>query len=271
MSGRTVWLAKDADWHLREWLVDLGVEFGSPGPLIIDWLECAAKRQNNSGRVKAGVKALARGVYCDVVTVRDVLSRSVTLGLLTDFEEAGGLFKCVISWWQADQEKALHADRQQRYRERLQEKPEPSDVSRRSVTKVTSRGQDRREQGGTVVPPTSGRTDLPADFPEELKPHLEVAHRVLTDLAQRQGANAVQIVSLASVVMARRNKPLVRAAHDFAAWADGKAQRRKDVVAGYRNWLDRVDDLAGIERLDGAEAAPKGSGRFAHLDAAAGL
>lgn len=271
MSGRTVWLAKDADWHLREWLVDLGEEFGSPGPLIIDWLECAAKRQNNSGRVKAGVKALARGVYCDVVTVRDVLSRSVTLGLLTDFEETSGLFKCVISWWQADQEKALHADRQQRYRERLQEKAEPSDGSRRSVTKVTSRGQDRREQGGTVVPPTSGQVDLPADFPDELRPHLAAVHRVLQDVAERQGAKAVQQLSLASVMMARRRKPLVRAAHDFAAWADGKAQRRKDVVAGYRNWLDRTDDLAAIEDLGGSSATTRTGGRFAHLDAAAGL
>lgn len=267
MSGRTIWLAQDADWHTREWLVDLGEEFGPVGPLAINWLECAAKRQNAGGKVKAGVKAVARGVYSDAVTVRNVLSRSLTLGLLIDFEETGGLFKCVISWWPADQERALGAERVARHRRRTAEGVTVSNGEKRSVTNT---GQERREQGGTVVPPASGRSDLPADFPQDLQPHLEIAHRVLADLAQRQGANAVQVVSLASVIMARRNKPLVRAAHDFAAWADGKAQRRKDVVAGYRNWLDRVDDLAGIEHLDG-DPTPKGSGRFAHLDAAAGL
>jgi hypothetical protein len=60
----------------------------------------------------------------------------------------------------------------------------------------------------------------------------------------------VSPLSLASVLMGRTRKPLVRSAYDFAAWADGQGRRRKDVVAGYRNWLDNTNDLAGIEPLD---------------------
>ncbi|HEX3803153.1 MAG TPA: hypothetical protein VHV75_09955 [Solirubrobacteraceae bacterium] len=91
---------------------------------------------------------------------------------------------------------------------------------------------------------------MPADFPEALRPHLVAVFRILRDLAERHNAKAVNPLSLASVLQARQRKPVVRAAHDFAAWADSKAQRRKDIVAGYRNWLDNVDDLAGLERLD---------------------
>lgn len=117
-------------------------------------------------------------------------------------------------------------------------------------------GEGQGEGQGTLIGVGGSggkeKSDLPADFPADLRPHLTAAYRVLRDLAERHGAKKIEPLSLASVVMARRHKPLVRAAHDFAGWADGKAQRRKDVVAGYRNWLDNTDDLAGIEHLDGA-------------------
>ena len=158
MSGRTCWLAKDADWHLREWIVDLGTEFGPVGPLAIDWLECAAKRQNDGGHVKAGLKALARGVYADVVTVGHVVSRAVTLCLLVEYEEHAGVFTCRISWWKGDQEKALAATRKARQRA---VNTEDSASLSRSVTEshvesqnVTLTGQDRSKERTNVLSST---------------------------------------------------------------------------------------------------------------------
>lgn len=107
-------------------------------------------------------------------------------------------------------------------------------------------------KGEVVVVSSSGKTELPKEFPGQLKPHLRTIYSVLRDLAVRHNAKAVVPLSLVSVVMARQHKPLVRGAYDFAAWCDGQAQQRKDVVAGYRNWLDKMDDLAGFEQLGDA-------------------
>lgn len=130
---------------------------------------------------------------------------------------------------------------------------EPAGVqSERGRGEAQSSPKPSREP--SVEPSATGsaraQAELPEDFPDELRPHLRGVYRVLRDLAQRQGARAVAPLSLANVIMARPFKPLVRSAHDYAAWADSKAQRRKDVVSGYRNWLDRVDDAAQTERVD---------------------
>lgn len=102
---------------------------------------------------------------------------------------------------------------------------------------------------------TSEKVELPEDFPRELRLHLRVVFKVLRDVAVRHNAKAVTPLSLVAVVMARTHKPLVRGVYDFAAWADGQAMNRRDVLAGYRNWLDKLNDLAGFEQL-GADGLP---------------
>ncbi len=102
---------------------------------------------------------------------------------------------------------------------------------------------------GTGTTATTQGVQLPENFPRELRPHSKAAFVILRDLAVRHNAKPVNALSLASIVMAHSHKPLVRCAYEFAAWADSKAQRRKDVLAGYSRWLDRADDLAGCEQL----------------------
>lgn len=113
---------------------------------------------------------------------------------------------------------------------------------------------------GNGTPPTD-KVQLPADFPDELLPHLRSVFRVLRDLAVRHHAKAVNPLSLASVVMGRPHKPLVRCAYDCAAHWDARGQQVKDVVAAYRNWLDKADDLAGYEQLGDSGLPVGASGR----------
>jgi hypothetical protein len=99
---------------------------------------------------------------------------------------------------------------------------------------------------------------LPEDFPEELRPHAIAVYRLLTQVAVQHNARAVKPLALGRVIMARDRKPLVKAAHDFAAWAADPPRPIRDVVASYRRWLDNERDLQTVERLQGAPA-PNGS------------
>ena len=184
--------------------------------------------------------------------------------------------------WVGDELKRTYRDGMGDGIGKVSEKPvdtgNPHTVSERSRNVPGTWDRDGDVGTGQGKDEGSGEKDaLPADFPGELLPHLRAVFKVLRDLSVRHNAKAVGVRSLALVVMGRPHKPLVKAAHDFAAWADGSGQRRRDVVSGYRNWLDRENDLAGFEDLDanGRPAArvvpigaPREPGRF---NKAAGL
>lgn len=99
---------------------------------------------------------------------------------------------------------------------------------------------------------------VPADFPDELRLHARHVMRVLRDVAENRGARKVTTRAVALTITARPRKPLVKAAHDCAAWiADHPEVPCRDVVARYRRWLDNEADLAAIEQLtaDGSSSS----------------
>jgi hypothetical protein len=66
-AGRTSWWPKDAAWHRRELIVELGEEFGAEGPAVIDVLCAWAQEQRSRGSSAAGsarspAKPLSRSV-----------------------------------------------------------------------------------------------------------------------------------------------------------------------------------------------------------------
>lgn len=100
---------------------------------------------------------------------------------------------------------------------------------------------------------------VPDDFPDKLRPHAREVMRVLRSVAADRGSRRVTTRAVALTIAARPHKPLVRAAHDCAAWiADHPEVPCIDVVSRYRRWLDREPDLEAIERLalDGTPAQP---------------
>jgi hypothetical protein len=170
-TGRTVWLAKDAAWWRRARIIELGEEFGSDGPAVIDWLSCEAKAQNDGGWVKTGQRAVSRGCFVDPVTVGRVLSTAVTLGLLDEFKSSGSVFTCRISGWKDDQEKVLAAARKAAQRARAADetpaKPAKDNAGQDETQRDESRsvpprpeksltGQDRTVEE-PPLPPQGGR------------------------------------------------------------------------------------------------------------------
>lgn len=242
-DGRTYWWGKDSGWWRRERIVLLGEEFGAAGPAVIDWLACEAKAQNDAGRVKAGVRSLSRGCFVDVVTVGHVLSRSVAIGLLDDFEEADGLFTCRISGWEKDQERSRAADRQARARARRSAAddgdppapatpPEPvtgRDESRPVTGRhASSRIQERTEEERTeATPPTPPSDSEPGRAEHDLASTVD-AVLVILERCPRFTIDpiATRIAVENALGAVGPEADPIAAAHEAVVWATDPAHRK---------------------------------------------
>lgn len=149
MSGRTHWLKKDGSWWERGAVRRARREFGPTGPAVMDWLECAAKRQNAAGRVKADPLTIAEDIGSDEVTVCHVVSHLVQKRWLVSHETDGDLFKARIVWFEADQRRGDDAERKAESRAN---QPDSESLSR-SVTE----SHLRVEKKVGAKAPTSGR------------------------------------------------------------------------------------------------------------------
>ena len=122
MSGRTAWFPKDAAWHRRGRVVELGQDHGPAGPLVADWLMCEARSQNpprtGDGSLKAGYAAVAHGCFLESVDqARRIVASCVEVGLLDDFGDLDGrTFEARISGWDADVNQPLEATRKAKAR-----------------------------------------------------------------------------------------------------------------------------------------------------------
>jgi hypothetical protein len=274
-SGRTIWWPKDTAWWRREWIVELGEEFGAAGPAIIDWLSCEAKLQDNGGAVKSGVKSVARGTFVDVVTVGHVLSRAVALGQLEDFEERDGRFECRISGWKADNERGTATLRKRQQRDRqgaasgLLEpnlppgQPETGRDLSRDVPSGPLRVEERREgqQTSSIDPGRVARSVDQDALPDTLEASLHpCAGRVLDVLvrvqAERGGAKPTSRgVGLAMVSFPNRDFEAV--ASELEHWAlagRGQAKPVKDWARTYRTFLERSPEGSPTRRAETPQA-----------------
>ena len=145
-DGRTHWWACDAAWYDRERVADLALMYGPAGVAALHWLCCHAKLLNDGGRIKTGFSAVTKGIGGKVAEVTDAVRYAAEIGALDDFEESDGKrFTARVSGWEADQDKALAAIRQARWRER--------NAPSRSVTLSNAyRDRDREVKDGANAP-----------------------------------------------------------------------------------------------------------------------
>lgn len=174
-AGRTSWWSKDAAYYTRERVVELGEEFGPAGPIVLDWLCCEAKAQNDGGRLLTGFRALSRGAFLnDLDLARRIVQHAAEIGALDDLElhPDGRRFTCRVSGWRHDQQAAQAGARQARKRrhdaaentETPENKPNEHCVTKRDMSRtvtqvsetVTPTGQDRTEQKKNSLVAASG-------------------------------------------------------------------------------------------------------------------
>jgi hypothetical protein len=128
-AGRTTWWPKDAAWHRRELIIELGEEFEAAGPFVIDVLSAWAQEQRAAGVVRGGFKTLAREAFVTPSYALSIISRAAEIGALDDLklDEDGRRFTCRISGWDADQARGRAAVRMAQKRANVEDSSDPDD------------------------------------------------------------------------------------------------------------------------------------------------
>ena len=199
-EGKTYWFALDAAWLDRDAPDELGDEFGPGGPLTLIALMCAAKLENDGGRVHAAFRTLAKRNFTgDVDLTRRIVEHATAIGAIDDLKMhgAGRRFSCRLSGWQADQSKGRTAARVAAHRAGKEESPSYDPLhgvsSNASVGDRT--GQDSTGQHSTSSSLRSEDVACPPDKKSTIrwrgKPirpdHLDLATAILTAFNARAG------------------------------------------------------------------------------------
>lgn len=118
-DGRIYWYSEDAAYVHRGGIIELGEEFGAAVLAAMQVLKAQAKLENDGGRLMCAFRTVSRnGFIGDISLTERLVRRAGEIGVLDDLEILGDArrFRCRISGWQADQEKAGAARRQARIR-----------------------------------------------------------------------------------------------------------------------------------------------------------
>lgn len=162
MSGRTSWWAKDAAWHRRELIVELGDEHGSEGPNVVDVLSSWAQEQRGGGTVRGGFRTLARESFVTLEKARAVVEMAAAIGVLDDLEidPDGRRFTCRLSGWTADQERGRATFRKATQRDQLADVTASHGESRQ-VTPSALPDQTKADQEELAATPQRSRASQP--------------------------------------------------------------------------------------------------------------
>jgi 5-methylcytosine-specific restriction endonuclease McrA len=95
-DGRTVWLPKDAAWWRREYVVELGEEFGAEGPAVLDWLCCEATSQNRGGRLETTYRLVSAGCFVPPPRIRPILQFAADVEAITHLEDRPESLRCRV-------------------------------------------------------------------------------------------------------------------------------------------------------------------------------
>lgn len=221
-----------------------GTKTGNPGRKAILML-LAQMADWQSGRCEAKVSTISEATEVGDRTVRTHLAWLAESGIIArrpqyraDHGRRGDEYLLLAPWVESWPDGA----------------PLPNPQVGRSSDSTPSppvAGQEQPLPNGHASKQENAHAQVPDNFPDELRPHARVVMRVLREAAVQQRGKAVTARAVGLVIAARPRKPVVKAAYDYAAWLSGRPGHARDVVAGYRNWLDRESDLATLEPLPG--------------------
>lgn len=214
-DGRTSWWPHDAARHRRELHVELGDEFGSDGPFLVDVLWCWAQEQRGAGVVRGGFRTLARECFVTVSHAQSIVARAAEIGLLDDLEidTDGRRFTCRASGWQSDSERGRAALRQAAKRNR---EPEETVTDRDTVTPGHASSRD-------VTP--SPLPDHREGESEGTRASADPLSAHVVDVLGQCPRLHVEPVGVENAIAAWPGRDHIRAAHTVVTWATDPAFR----------------------------------------------
>lgn len=148
----------------------------------------------------------------------------------------------------------------------------PPPATRAGVARHTGEGrppgeqlsQEEEEKEERKEDRADPREQAPENFPDELKPHARLVMLALKRIAEQHNAGKVWPRAVGLAVMNHPRHPLVKTANAFELWAVNPSRPIKDVVATYRTFLDREQELEATERLAPDGVPVNGAGPSRH-------
>lgn len=218
MAGLTSWYPRDAAWHRRELIVELGEEFQSAAISTMDVLCAWAQEQRAGGLVRNGFRILAREAFVTVSHAQSIVSRAAEIGLLDDLEidDDGRRFSCRVSGWKADTERGRAALRQAAKRKSEAEPPEH-----------------------TVTDPNVSRDVTPSALPDiregvcgarAREPHPDATIAAVVDVLLQCSRLRVERVGVENAIAAWPGRDHVRAARSVVTWASDPTFRQTNAA-----------------------------------------
>jgi len=236
------WFSMSTQFLTDPKVEELGETHGPAGPLVIVALLGRAKIANDAGRVSCSFRTLAHEAFTDRQGVAGILNEAAENGLLEildmDDAEVKLRFPAFSRWQDAGRKAEEREATKPNSRANVQTCPEVS----RPVP--TDRQTDRQDKTEKKKPAPE---DLPPDFPADLVVAVDSTLPVLQSIADARGAKPVTRLALAKVIEQYPRHAHLKVARSLDHWllhGGGEKKPCKDVVARYRNFLDREEPVA---------------------------
>lgn len=267
MTGRTSWWAKDAAWHRRELIVELGEENGPGAVTVMDTLSAWAQEQRAAGWVRGGFRALARESFVTVGHAQSFVSAAAAIGALDELQvdDDGRRFDCRVSGWTEDQSRGRASFRKQNQRERealgADESVTDPDESRsshaerdesRSVTEIALPNLTIEREGERAS----------ASFDD---PHVSEVERVLRSCPRLQFDPLLAAVT--NAIAAYPDVDHVKAAHIAAGNASDPNYRTTDAGKALRYAIQELERTAPKPRNGSHRNGPPPTDKVAAREA----
>lgn len=260
MTGRTSWFPRDAAWHRRELIVELGEEFQAEAISTMDVVCAWAQEQRAGGEVRGGFRTLAREAFVTVSHAVSIVSRAAAIGLLDDLEidDDGRRFSCRVSGWKADSERGRAAVRQDAKRNPAANSTEQTVTDRDMSPLVTASALPDHRKEESVGARAS---DLPSAS--------EVT--AIVDVLRQCSRLRIERVGVENAIAAWPSRDHLRAARTVVTWASDPTFRQTNAAKLLGDALSKqtpekvaaLDDkkardarrLASLHSLTGDDAA----------------
>ena len=241
-TGKADWFAMSTEILEDDKLEILRERHGNDALAVVIKLMCKAKLQRKGGVAKVNLRSLASDAHVDRPVAKAILEDAAEVGFLEVQELTEVSATVQLKGWNRWQQNF----RQQKSRE-ARKATTDADVTgghdlSHDVTNSTR--QDKTEQNKKKK---AAPQDLPPDFPADLVVAVDSTLPVLQSIAEARGAKPVTRLALAKVIEQYPRHAHLKVARSLDHWllhGGGEKKPCKDVVARYRNFLDREEPVA---------------------------